>query len=339
MVNICPEFNGQDLSTAMVLRQLARRVNDEFRKNLPHVRLLELMHTTDGSLYAVMADVNLDAVLSQLPAKFGNRLVGYIRNADLGKPMWADLPARRIITPQPTQGIIDDTLYDTLRPGICICSGTQKDHGHPTWSSTTSGILVESLSGHRFMTAASHGIGATPGKTPEIWQVGSGDRTRFLGEAVQEIPFTDVSLVNLRPSIEFVNVPFENSAGEAPRFTRLFGEEPSDRAVDGTCYLNSPYTGEMEGVVVMTSVKIESSSHPTEESVRYVMYNWAYLGQEEGAADKARPPDGTCGSAIWNDDGVVLGFYHYYLQEGPFAGFAASVSANEVVSAGFRLAR
>ncbi|ROW11787.1 hypothetical protein VPNG_04952 [Cytospora leucostoma] len=336
--NICPEFDSQDLSIGTVLLQLARRTNDEFSKNFPAVRLLELIYATDTSLYAVLADVNFYAVLRRLPTRIAGRFVGYFRNTDLGKPLWADLPARRIITPQPAQGIIDDTQYDILRPGICICSEAQKDHGHPTWFSTTSGILVENSAGDRFMTAASHGIDATSWKTPGIWQVGSGD-SRYLGEAVQEISFTDVSLVKLGPGIDFINEPFENSAGEVPRFTRLFGEDPSDTVVAGLCYFDSPYTGQMEGVVVMISVRIESSPHPTEDSLQYVVYDWSYVGQEEGTETKVRPPNGTCGAAIWNDDGVVLGFYHFYLQEGPFAGFSATVRASEVVRAGYRLAR
>ncbi|ROW03084.1 hypothetical protein VMCG_05782 [Cytospora schulzeri] len=333
-INICPEFQDQDLSSGTVLRQLTIMVHDEFKRTCPQVRLLELIYATDGALYAILAGVNVDSVLANLPAKFANRFVGYLRDSDLRRPRWVDLPAKRLITPQHTQGIIDDTPYDTLRPGVIICSRAQEDHAHPGWYSTTSGVLVEDPAGNRFMTAASHGI-----DNEEIWQLGSVSARRSLGEAVQEISFTDVSLVQLRQGVEFVNETFENSAGEVPRFTRLFGEDPSDKLGDGNCYLNSPYTGDMEGVIVMTSVKIEASSHPSDIALRYVVYDWAYLGQEEGATDRARPPNGTCGSAIWNDDGVVLDFYRYYLQEGPFAGFAVAVSASEVVKAGYRLAK
>lgn len=333
-IKICPEFKDQDLSDGTVLRQLTMKVHNEFRRNFPQVRFLELMHATDGALYAILADIDVNSVLAELPAEFANRWVGYLRESDLRKPQWADLPAKRLITPQPTQGIIDDTAYETLRPGVIICSRAQKDHAHPNWYSTTSGVLVEGPAGDRFMTAASYGI-----DNEEIWQLESGGARRSLGVAVQEISFTDVSLVQLRQGVVFDNETFENSAGQVPRFTRLFGEDPNDKIGHGTCYLNSPYTGNMEGVIAMTSIRIEGSSHPTEDALKYVVYNWTYLGQDEGATDKARPPDGTCGSAIWNDDGVVLGFYQYYLQEGPLSGFSAAVSASEVVKAGYRLVR
>lgn len=333
-IKICPEFEDQDLSSGTVLRQLTIKVHDEFRRNFPQVRLLELMYATDGALYAILADVNVNSVLAQLPAEFANRWVGYLRGSDLRKPQWADLPARRLVTSQPTQGIIDDTAYETLRPGVIICSRAQKDHAHPSWYSTTSGVLVEGPAGDRFMTAASHGI-----DNEEVWQLDSGEAKRSLGEAVQEISFTDVSLVQLRQGVVFDNETFNNSAGQVSQFTRLFGEEPSDKIGDRKCYFNSPYTGKMEGVVVMTSIRIEGSSHPTENALKYVVYDWVYLGQDEEATDKARPHSGTCGSAIWNDDGVVLDFYRYYLHEGPFAGFSAAVNASEVVNAGYRLAK
>lgn len=111
-------------------------------------------------------------------------------------------------------------------------------------------------------------------------------------------------------------------------------EDESDERVGGRCYLNG-----IDGVVIMKSVKLERSTHPTEDTMRYVVYHWAYLGQEQDATDKARPPDGIRGSAISNDDGVVFGYYQYYLQNGPFAGFAVMVDAKEVVKAGYRLGK
>ncbi|KAG6354462.1 hypothetical protein INS49_004479 [Diaporthe citri] len=336
-IQICSHFAEQDLSSSIVLRNLVREVNELFQKNLPGVRLLEFMCTKDETFYAILAnEVSLNAIRDQLPARIANRLVGYMRDEELGRPQWADLPAKRLINPRPTEGIIDDTPYDVLRPGVIICSQTFKDNAHPAWFSTTSGVQVENSAGDRFMTAASHGIGVNE----RVWQIASQGMQKLLGKAVQEISFTDVSLVQLEQDIIFTNETFENSAGEVPRFTRLFGEDPTrDRIVGGNCYLNSPYTGNMDGVVVMNSIKLERSSHPTEDALRYVLYNWAYMGQEEGDPDKERPPDGTCGSVIWDDDGVLLGFYRYYIAKGPFAGFAAAVNASEVVNAGYRLAR
>lgn len=336
-IQICSQFSEQNLSSGIVLRTLAREVNAFFQQNLPGVRLLELMYTKDEALYAILAnEVSLNTIRQQLPARIANRMVGYMRDEELMRSQWADLPAKRLINPRPTEAIIDDTPYDVLRPGVIICSHTFKDNAHPAWFSTTSGVQVENSVGNRFMTAASHGVGVNEC----VWQIASQGENKLLGRAVQEISFTDVSLVDLEQGVTFSNETFENEAGEVPQFTRLFGEDTTrDTVVEGVCYLNSPYTGNMDGVAVMNSVKLERSSHPTEDALRYVLYNWTYMGQEEGNPDKERPPDGTCGSVIWDDDGVLLGFYRYYIAKGPFAGFAAAVNASEVVNAGYRLAR
>lgn len=63
------------------------------------------------------------------------------------------------------------------------------------------------------------------------------------------------------------------------------------------------------------------------------------MGRTEGNDDRVRPPNGTCGSAVWDDNGVVRGFYHYYIDEGAWKGFSASVSASEVVEAGYTLVK
>ena len=336
-IKICSHYAGQDLASGRVLRDLARELNDAIQLNLPRVRLLELMYTKDRAFYAILADdVDIHAVYKQLPVMIANCFVGYLRDEELKRPHWADKQAKRLVSPQPEQGITDDTPYDILRPGVVVCSQTIKDNAHPAWLATTSGVQVQNSAGDRFMTAASHGIGIDE----QVWQIASQGPKRLVGKAVQEISFTDISLVQLGEDIIFSNETFENSAGHVPQFTRLFGEDPaSDKTVDGICYLNSPYTGSMDGVVVMNSVKLEKSSHPTEDALKYVLYDWLYVGQEDGNSDKERPPDGTSGSVIWDDDGVILGFHHYYITNGPFAGFAAMVSAIELVEAGYRLAR
>lgn len=334
-INICQDFAGRDIASPTVLLELTKRTNEEFKKAVPHVRLIELMRATDGSLYAVVDVPNLGAVFNSLPAKIANNFVGYMQDHEIRRPEWANRPAKRDIAPQPTQETIDDTLYDTLRPGVIVCSRTLKDRADPARFSTTSGVMVEgNQSGSRFMTAASHGIGRE-----EIWQVGRSGEGRAIGEAVQEISFTDVSLVQLKQGINFENETFENSDGQSPHFTRLFGEDQGDTKVDGICYLDSPYTGAMEGVVVMTSVKPERSTHSVEHEIDYILYSWLYTHQEEDAIDNFRPPNGTRGTTIWNDDGVILGFYHYYLQGGPWAGYSVMVNAMEVLKAGYHLAK
>lgn len=148
----------------------------------------------------------------------------------------------------------------------------------------------------------------------------------------------DIAFVELGKDIPFVNQTFENTSGVTPRFSRLLGEYPEDdlkRLQVHGVYLNSPFTGDMEGTVVGMSARLTSCSKDAEPS--FVLYNWAYTGQVEGA-NRPMIHDGTCGSAIWDDDGVIVGFFHYYIAAGPWAGFAVSVSADEAVKAGYKLA-
>ncbi|RYP51157.1 hypothetical protein DL768_003425 [Monosporascus sp. mg162] len=331
-ISICRDGYGDGrVLSDTVLRKLAADVNAEFQKNLPSVRIIELMFTCERTYYAVVDDhIKIGAIRGSLPGRIANCPVGYLNNKELHRPLWTDLLAKRQVELQPTMGIIDNTAYDILRPGVMICSKLLKDHAHPAVFSTTSGVLVQNPAGDCFMTGASHRIG----DQGTVWQANRSDT--IIGKAVVEISFTDISLLQLSEDVRFVNAPFENSSGATPNWSRLVNSD--DMLNWPICYLNSPYTGNMEAIIVMKSVKLEASTHPTLDKLRYVVYNWSFMGQQEDNDGKAQPPDGTCGSVVWDDDGVIWGFYHYYIAEGPWAGFSPSVSASEVVDAGYTLA-
>ncbi|RWA05431.1 hypothetical protein EKO27_g9674 [Xylaria grammica] len=331
-ISICQDTDQVNEFSDQMLRTLGADVHSWFKKNLPETRMIELMLTSERTIYIVLDDhADISSLRITLPGKIARCPVGYLTNRELHRPLWVDLPAKRQVEPQPISGVIDNTAYDVLRPGVLISSKMLKEHGHPAVFSTTSGILVQNSSGNRFMTAASRGIG----DNGYVWQ---GDHSsRSIGEVVLEISSTGISLVKLKNDITFVNETFENNSGDSPSFTRLATSE--DRFVFDDCFLNSPYTGNMEASIVSKSVKLETCTHPTEDSLRYVIYNWCYMGQTEGNKDRVRPPDGTCGSAIWDDNGVITGFYHYYIEKGPWNGFSASVSASELVEAGYTLVK
>lgn len=330
-ISLCQEGYSVDTFSDQALRKLAAEVYDKFRKNLPEVGIVELIFTCERTFYVILEDhVNIGTLRWRLPGKIVNCPTGYLNNKELCRPLWADLTAKRHVEPQPTRGTVDNTVYDTLRPGVMICSKMLKEHRHPAVFSTTSGVLVKNPAGDRFMTGASRGIG--PSET--IWQAANSEK--IIGKAAVEITFTDISLIELSNDVEFVNETFESNGGVVPHFTRL--TTSNDKLDWSICQLNSPYTGSMEGSIVMKSIKFKKSTHPTQDRLSYVVYDWAFMGQEESNENRVRPPEGTCGSVIWNGDGVILGFYQYYIDEGNWAGFSASVSASEVVEAGYSLA-
>ncbi|KAK4152132.1 hypothetical protein C8A00DRAFT_35209 [Chaetomidium leptoderma] len=335
--SICREgFDTEGLPSDDDLCKLAVRVSSEVQRVVPSLRILELMFTTERTFYVVLENrIQIRNIESMLPGSIANCLVGYLNDEDMRRPRWAaDLQAKRPIEPPyPVFGrSIDDTAYDTLRPGVMICSRNPSYHRHVNTVPTTAGILVENGVGDRFMTAASHGIGphgtvALPSPPGEV-------DGKAIGKAAVEIPDTGVGLVELEKDVEFLNETFEDSVGGVPAFSHMVTsqEKPKGRF---SC-LNSPYTGNLEGTIVMKSARLRSTSTP-KGRLPYVAYLWSYCGQEEDNEDKVRPTDGSCGSAIWDENSIVRGFYHYHVAEGLWAGFSAAVSASEVVDAGYRL--
>ncbi|KAI1763722.1 hypothetical protein GGR53DRAFT_496267 [Hypoxylon sp. FL1150] len=312
------------------LRQLAFRVNDYFKRNLPGVRIIELIFTCERTFFIVVNDY-VDIKAKEWPGSIAKYPVSYLHDKNLNRPAWFDQPAKRETEPQPLLGIVDDTAYDVVRPGVMIHSTNPIGHSHPGILSSTAGALVKNAAGNTFITAASHAIGASE----TVWQPGR--PSQVIGKAVAEISSTDVYLIELKENVAVSAQTFEDSEGTIPLFTRLATSD--DEPGFTFCYLNSPYTGRVDASIVMKSVRIEveETPHPTEERLRYVVYDWLYEGQEEDNGGKAELPGGVCGSATWDDDGVIRGFYSFSIKEGKWKGFSACVSASEVVEAGYTL--
>lgn len=337
-MEICQDIDAREEDfSAKSLRALA----PEVMKQLPHIarmNFVELIFTTDCSFYVVLSDqFPAEYKLTGLPGMIANCVSGYILEKELCRPLWLDRQPGRYVEPDPIVGIVDTTPYDTIRPGVMLCSRQTRNHAHPATLSTTCGVMVSNSANDLFITAASHGIG----EDDIVYQPLPAGR-RVLGKAVQEVSFTDVAMVQLEQDVQFVNQTFENTSGVTPEFSRLFGEHPGDELKPlrtHRVYLNSSFAGDMEGSIVAKSIKLARTEHPTDQAHRYVVYDWAYTGQIEGAGEnRVVPPDGTCGSAIWDDHGVILGFFHYHITSGRFAGFMGAVSADEVVRAGYKLA-
>ncbi|KAI1372075.1 hypothetical protein F4677DRAFT_463552 [Hypoxylon crocopeplum] len=320
-------FNANRLSDKS-LRKLALNVNTYFKQNFPAVHILELLFTCERTFYVIVGD-HVELNTMNWPARIASYPVGYLHNKDLNRPDLMYRPANREIEPQPLRGIVDDTDYDILRPGVMISNSTDTGYTHPA---STAGVLVKNPAGNIFMTAASHAIGVT--------ETACRPRrpTETIGKAVAEISFTDVCLIKLDRGIQFSTQTFKESDGICPQFTRLVTSD--DKFGFSTCYLNSLYTGLMDANIIMKSVKIqaEGTSNSTEERLRYVAYEWLYHGQEESSNGGVELPDGVSGSSIWNDDGIIRGFYQFFIREGQWKGFSACVSASEAVEAGYTLA-
>ena len=127
------------------------------------------------------------------------------------------------------------------------------------------------------------------------------------------------------------------------RGARLLDPNQADNLRMGSSAALVSSTGNMEGSVSMKSVKIESG--PPTHVFRYVLYNWLFMGQVEGSTDPQSlslriPPDDARGAVFMDEENRLVGFFQYYIKEGPWAGFCASISPSEypLVGAGYRRA-
>ena len=198
-------------------------------------------------------------MIPKLPERIVGCFVGYVNDREMHRPHWAERLAKRAIQPLPSQGIIDDTVYDTLRPRVMICSRAFKDDADLAFFSTISSVLVNNPAGDCFMIGPSHGIG--PFQT--VWQAMR--YNGIVGEVVEKISFTDVSLIQSRQGVQFANEVFEDTTGIVPEFAQFVTSD--DELAFVIAHLNSPYTGKMQGAIVAHSIRMEGSPHSTEDNI------------------------------------------------------------------------
>lgn len=333
-VQACKDFNlgGERKLTWTQLEKIGTTLVQHLSKENPNVRISEVLAPYDGNFYVVLSnDVSISANLSKLPRRIAGRFAFYLLDQDIGRPAYAsDLFARRTLQPDPLSQLVDDTAYDTLRPGVMVCS---PDGGGCI--QTTAGVCVRDKHGNEFMTVASHGIG----NTSRICYPPPGTQRTF-GSPILEVPYTDIALVKLHDDVNFSNQTFDNPEGVTPIFSHLQGENQNDNIIDQGLYtsvfMNNPWTGYLDGQLVASSVRMLAPEYRGEEGLEWVRYDWSFQGDD----GTVQSPPSACGSAVWNDRGKILGFYQFHIVEGQLAGFCVSGSASHLVNfgEGYRLA-
>ena len=159
-----------------------------------------------GCLVIIVLESNSggDEVLGAVPRSIAKCQCFYLFESEIGRP--TTLLAKRLIEASP--GTIDESHYDTLRPGIIVSSGLN-DEGEEM--RTSSGVLLRNQQGDEFMTAASHGFTSSG----QVYHPNSSGQA--IGELIKEISHTDVALLRLNEGVNFVNEPFQNSVYPSPR--------------------------------------------------------------------------------------------------------------------------
>lgn len=264
-----------------------------------------------------------DTDLTKIPASVAKVNCQVVFEDEMGRPKKPQ--ARRQHDPSP--GNPDETKYETLRPGVRVSSGYLPDEPG-AFITSTAGVLVKNSLGDKYLTVAGHGFPAECGLSVMHPSPSNG---RDIGEPIIGIGHTDIAVVKLRDSEQFVNTTFHNTLLEESVQLRRLAKRGEYRSGD-TTYIDSPDTGCIEGLLQLQSFTRFPSDDPTAQE--WAFTTWYYMGQESAEL----LPSGMCGSTIWTKDGDVIGLFQYAPKDGLMRNWCAGVGAEELIKRGFTLA-
>ncbi|KAJ6026978.1 hypothetical protein N7460_011795 [Penicillium canescens] len=273
-----------------------------------------------GHLVIIVLESNAggDEVLRAVPRSIATCQCFYLFESEIGRP--TTLLAKRI--KEASLGTIDESHYDTLRPGIILSSGLN-DKGEEM--RTSSGVLLRNQQGIEFITAASHGF-TSSGQVYHPNSLG-----QPIGEFIMEISHTDIALIRLNEGVNFVNETFENSVYPSPSFTLQPFIRAAETRLGDPVFFDSPFSGLVMGTKMAHSLQRIPIDDPLEPKQIWIRCSWDYIGQDSNR-DMV---EGVCGSALWNVDHRVLGFFRYALTEGIFRDYCLSVAADHLIEEGY----
>ena len=318
---IADRINGRDMKPWAPLFQAVR----------DHFLALKISITQviywGNYLDIVLEDRDVDT--SKLPWKAAQILCKYLYADQMGTPR---LPQARRLT-DPTPGNPDQSQYTSLQPGMRISSGHIASRPG-MFQATTSGVLVKDLNRNEFMTVASHGFLGECGTNVHHPLPTDG---RKIGELIYEVTHTDIAMVKLEPHEKFVNVTFESDYITQPIQLKQLAQADKLRKGDAVV-LDSPDTGCIDGIFQAPAYQRVPTDDPTESKQHWVLTTWYYMGQDSGLNLQA----GMCGSAIWTEEGDVVGFFRYAPAQvngngGAMQDWCAATAADELINRGFTL--
>ena len=314
-IHVATELDGQNLESNW--EKLFVTAKNFF--DLAQISITEIQYWSNF-LAVVLEDDNPD--LAKLPRKIGHCNCFYHFEKDMRRPQ--HYPALRSLNPSDDQA--DSSQYQLLRPGVML--GSEKDPQNGIEMLTSSGVLVRhDQTGERFITVASHGF---PNGHKVYHPSCNG---KEIGKLVHNLPHTDISLVELQSSIQYINETFQTSTMSDPP-VRFRGLAKVDETRPGDfAYMESPFNGYMEGTFGTPAFIRLPADDPNQSKQSWIRARWDYMGQGFGGEVKA----GVCGSAIWNEDLKVVGFFRYMCQEGMMKDWCFSVAAECLIEKGYSL--
>lgn len=212
---------------------------------------------------------------------------------------------------EPAGTVWDQTLYQTLKPGIMLSSG-----GGLNELLTTSGIVVEDDYGYKYLTLASHGF---PSGRESVYHPNSNGV--LLGRVHDRLKASDVALLKISSSQGFHNETFgarlPDGTNILPQKICGFSDPFVMRRYDEVS-MNNPFTGYCIGI----HVGVQQSKIPSDDPLvqhDWVTNEWTYFGN---GLDEAM--DGCCGSPVLDHNGNVVSFFRFLTTSGLAVGVAAS---------------
>ncbi|KAL2783923.1 hypothetical protein BJX66DRAFT_317589, partial [Aspergillus keveii] len=266
-----------------------------------------------------------EEILSKVPRSVAQCNCFYIFEEDMGRPTAHSAFRARAATPN---GDIDNSEYQHLRPGAIVSSG--KNPIDDSELLTSSGILLKNNVGAQVMTVAAHGFPGLPMNGAVYHPNHTG---RVIGEMVEEMRHTDVALVRLNDGVTFSNEPFQNTIVPGPSFKLAGLSRAAETKVGDDIFLDSPFSGFLEGTRLNHAFIRVPSDDPHIIEQQWIRCQWDYMGQGSSSA----MVDGICGSAIWNKDHMVQGFFRYAPAAGLFVDSCLSVAADHLLDKGYSI--
>nr|AGN71621.1 hypothetical protein 2379 [Monascus pilosus] len=246
------------------------------------------------------------ADISILPGKMCQATTFYIAGEE---PIPIEAAFRQKL---PTTTCADDSEYTPIRPGVMVASDNFL---------TTSGVLVKDSVNETYMTVASHGF---PEGHVHVYHPKA--NCSMIGEVIHHIVDTDIGLMKLQENVVFENRTFQSGLEPDGVFLRGI-KDPFELKRFDIISMDSPYTGLIDGQYLTVALKHMPRDAHTEHL--WVEQLWQWFGQDASAI----PIDGSCGSALLDTDGYVIGFFRYLDADNIGIGAAAQ----ELVRNGYML--
>lgn len=246
-----------------------------------------------------------------LPFLLAGLLCNYKYVTDTPRP---ELAALRAITSSGT--VYDTTKYVTapnavLRPGIMISSANLDGEFGGHHLRATSGIAIANAASKLFITIPSHCVNLFE----KVYhpEPNSGN---ILGTVVDKLGDTDVSIVQLNSGLRYVNETFSTKNGEdGVLINGINPGYPPDLRIGDSLSMNNPYSGFCEGIVFGIGGLVEGFGKDS----KWIRHQWSAF--EEGG----EPIQGSCGSAILDDQNRLVSFFRFQELDGRAVSVSATV--------------